>query len=360
MANEFFLAIRGKWKASGQESFIVNVYGPHDDCRNKIIGKQYTRISDDGTKFSKLNRFLVTDKFLNLLDDLSIIALDRKLSEHCLLVLRDKIIDYGPKPFKVFDVWFNNEDVGQVISDAWVLPMSGQRNDCIFRAKLKNVKGALKAWSIKSFGSLDCEINSLKKEARDWEKEVRDWEAKTETNSITENECLVWLEARDRDAVRNCASTKTPGPDGFNLCFYKNFWSTIRSDLTGYFWGKGEISSGFNASFVTFISKKLEPSKFNEYLPISLIGSLYKIVAKLLLNHFKKVIPKLVGFEQSAFIKGRNIMNGKLIANETLEVLKQNNSKSLIFKVYFKKVFDSLSWEFLLDMIMGFGDKWRK
>ncbi|XP_071688218.1 uncharacterized protein [Rutidosis leptorrhynchoides] len=180
---DYFLALRGKWKKSGEESIVVNVYGPHSDhkkklmwdsldrlinstdsswllcgdfnevrnssdrlnsqfhqCRadrfnefiyrNKLIeipisGRKFTRISDDGVKFSKLDRFLVSDRFISLWDDLSIITLDRNLSDHCPLILRDKLIDYGPKPFKVFDEWFNYVDVDKVIIEAWKQPVKG-------------------------------------------------------------------------------------------------------------------------------------------------------------------------------------------------------------------------------------------
>ncbi|XP_071708653.1 uncharacterized protein [Rutidosis leptorrhynchoides] len=113
---------------------------------------------------------------------------------------------------------------------------------------------------------------------------------------------------------------------------------------------------------VTLVPKRLDPIPLNDYRPISLIGSYYRIVAKLLLNRLRKVVPKLVGFEQSAFIKGRNILDGALIVNETLDYLKQKRIKSLIFKVDFEKAFDCLSWEFLMEVMdfMGFGVKWRK
>ncbi|XP_071700012.1 secreted RxLR effector protein 78-like [Rutidosis leptorrhynchoides] len=70
----------------------------------------------------------------------------------------------------------------------------------------------------------------------------------------------------------------------------------------------------------------------------------------------------LVGYDQSGFVKGRNILDGALIANETVDYLKQKRIKSLIFKVDFEKAFDSLSWEFLMEVMefMGFGEKWRR
>ncbi|XP_071699026.1 uncharacterized protein [Rutidosis leptorrhynchoides] len=173
---------------------------------------------------------------------------------------------------------------------------------------------------------------------------------------FTENE--VW------DAIKGCGSTKAPVPDGFNLRFYKKYWQDIKVDLMQAieeFWSSGRISNGCNASFITLVPKRHDPSALNDYRPISLIGSYYKIIAKLLSNRLRKVIPNLVGFEQSAFIKGRNILDGALIANETLNFLKHNRLKSLIFKVDFEKAFDCLNWDYLMEImeIMGFGSKWR-
>ncbi|XP_071718172.1 uncharacterized protein [Rutidosis leptorrhynchoides] len=118
---------------------------------------------------------------------------------------------------------------------------------------------------------------------------------------------------------------------------------------------------GCSASFVTLVPKKSEPTSLSDYRPISLIGNYYKVIAKLLSNRLRKAVPKLVGHEKSAFKRGRNILDGALIANESLDYLKQTRSKSLIFKVDFEKAFDCLSWEFLLEVMefMGFGIRWR-
>ena len=52
-------------------------------------------------KFSKLDRFLLNEDFNTLWGNLSVTALDRKLSDHCPIVLKDVDLDFVPKPFRV-------------------------------------------------------------------------------------------------------------------------------------------------------------------------------------------------------------------------------------------------------------------
>ncbi|XP_071728309.1 uncharacterized protein [Rutidosis leptorrhynchoides] len=167
------------------------------------------------------------------------------------------------------------------------------------------------------------------------------------------------------ETILDCGSTKAPGPDGFNMKFFKKFWDIIKIELVDaihWFWDKGEISRGCNASFVTLIPKRSNPEGLGDFRPISLIGSYYKIVAKILSNRLRKILPYLVSSEQSTFLKGHFILDGALIANETVDYLRSKRENGLVFKVDFEKAFDSLNWQFLFEVIknMGFGNKWIK
>ncbi|XP_071715009.1 uncharacterized protein [Rutidosis leptorrhynchoides] len=66
--------------------------------------------------------------------------------------------------------------------------------------------------------------------------------------------------------------------------------------------------------------------------------------------------------EQSAFVKGRSILDSILIANELVEDVKRKRSKCFIFKADFEKAFVSVRWRFMFDILkcMGFGSKWMK
>ncbi|XP_071699393.1 uncharacterized protein [Rutidosis leptorrhynchoides] len=176
-SGDFYLAIKGKWKKSGEESIIVNVYGPHNDRSKKLMWDSLNNLvnsvdsayllCDDFKEMRDPSDRLNSQFHQSLWDDLSTIALDRNLLDHCRLVLMDKVIDYGSNPFKVFDEWFNCVDIDRVILEAWEQPIWGSRLDCNFRDRLKNVTLALKSWSKSNFGSLDSEIKDLQKEAMD-------------------------------------------------------------------------------------------------------------------------------------------------------------------------------------------------
>ncbi|XP_071694529.1 uncharacterized protein [Rutidosis leptorrhynchoides] len=238
---------KGRWKHSQHESIVVNVYGPHDDAGkvkmwvdleslmrgidsnwllcgefnevreeeerfnsvfissrankfNSFIkdnglveiplgGRKFTRVCDNGFKLSKLDRFLASKNFLNLWSDLSAIVLDRKFSDHCPIVLRDKVIDFGPKPFRFFDEWLNVDEANEIMKKAWGEEVNGGRKDCVFRNKLKNVKAALKTWNKSTYCNLDQEITDLRSK-------VNEWELLAESRSLRDDERRLWMETR--------------------------------------------------------------------------------------------------------------------------------------------------------------------
>lgn len=68
-------------------------------------------------------------------------------------------------------------------------------------------------------------------------------------------------------------------------------------------------------------------------------------------ERLKAVIDSVISPVQTAFIKGRSILDGPLIVNEILSWLRRSKKKALIFKVDFEKAFDCISWEFLDSVI---------
>ncbi|PNX82554.1 cysteine-rich receptor-like protein kinase [Trifolium pratense] len=60
---------------------------------------------------------------------------------------------------------------------------------------------------------------------------------------------------------------------------------------------------------------------------------MYKVLAKILANRLKSVIDKVISKTQSPVIKGRQIMDDILIANEAVDDAKKCKKELLLFKV---------------------------
>ncbi|GKV51770.1 hypothetical protein SLEP1_g58395 [Rubroshorea leprosula] len=126
-----------------------------------------------------------------------------------------------------------------------------------------------------------------------------------------------------KNVVWDCDSSKSPGLDGFNFKFIKAMWEEIKQDVIGFvqeFHEHGKLVKGSNSSFITLIPKVENPYRIEDYRPMSLIGVMYKILAKLLANRLRKVLDKIIGEQQMAFIEGRQLMDGVVIANEIMGV----------------------------------------
>jgi len=192
---------------------------------------------------------------------------------------------------------------------------------------------------------------------------VRLDEVEFKSLSPIDNEGLlaVFSEKEIRDAVWQCEGSKSPEPDGFNFNFIKKSWEFLKDDIMAaltLFHETGSISKGCNASFIALVPIVRDPSKLEQYRPISLVGALYKIISKVLAIRMNKVLPALMDECQSAFVKGRGILDSVLMENEVVEDLRRNEVMCL--KVDFEKAYDSVRWEFLYDMLsrMGFHNLW--
>jgi hypothetical protein len=164
--------------------------------------------------------------------------------------------------------------------------------------------------------------------------------------------------------VSDCDGNKSPGPGGFNFSFIKSFWNLLKGEIStlfDQFHVNANLPKSFSSFFVALIPKVQSPFEINDYRPISLVGCLYKLIAKVLATRLAEVLNPIVASTQSAFLKGRLLVDGVLVVNEVVDLAKKSGSSCLIFKVDFEKAYDSVEWSFLDYMLgrFGFSDKWR-
>ena len=98
-----------------------------------------------------------------------------------------------------------------------------------------------------------------------------------------------------------------------------------------------------------------------DFRPISLIGSIYKILAKVLANRLRLVLDGLISDSQNAFVGGRQMIDSVLIANECLDSRLKSGIPGILCKFDIEKAYDHVNWECLIHLLgrMGFGVKWQ-
>ncbi|GJW27992.1 RNA-directed DNA polymerase, eukaryota [Tanacetum coccineum] len=171
--------------------------------------------------------------------------------------------------------------------------------------------------------------------------------------------------AEIKKAVWECGIDNAPGPNGFTFGFFRHFWYLVDIEVfeaVRYFFNFSDLPKGCNSSFIALIPKIPDANLVKDFRPIILIGSIYKIIAKILTNRLVGVLGGIINEVQSAFIKDRQILDGPFILNEVMSWCKRKKKQTLLFKVDFEKAYDSVRWDFLDDILskFGFGEKWRK
>jgi hypothetical protein len=128
-------------------------------------------------------------------------------------------------------------------------------------------------------------------------------------DSIDEVEAS-WLEREFEEmevweVVKAMNGDKASGPDGFSMAFYQACWVVLKEDIMKVlheFHASGKFERSLNATFLALIPKIPGAINPKDFRPISLVGSIYKIIAKILANRLKTVLEKIISKLQNAFI----------------------------------------------------------
>ncbi|KAL4346974.1 hypothetical protein GQ457_17G005290 [Hibiscus cannabinus] len=136
-----------------------------------------------------------------------------------------------------------------------------------------------------------------------------------------------------RDALAVLEPSKAPGPDGFNMGFLKKFWSCLVDDIMIFFnkfYTGDAIDKSFNQSFIVLIPKIRNPVAIEDFRPISLVGCVYKLLAKVLARRLSSIVDEFMGEQQFAFRPGMQILDCSLIANEVIDYTRRKGLEVLI------------------------------
>ncbi|XP_020523344.1 uncharacterized protein LOC18435054 [Amborella trichopoda] len=155
---------------------------------------------------------------------------------------------------------------------------------------------------------------------------------------------------------------KVLGSDSFPLIFFYKFWSRISSELLEMIRGflrRGELFKHVNSTFIALIPKKSVIATLGDIRPISLLTSLYKIVAKVLVERLKEVLPEVISGPQAAFVKDRLITDGVLVAQDCIHSKIIDGNLRVVIKLDMEKAYDIVEWKVLLEIMRNMGFSFR-
>ncbi|KAH1098612.1 hypothetical protein J1N35_015533 [Gossypium stocksii] len=143
------------------------------------------------------------------------------------------------------------------------------------------------------------------------------------------------------------APLKALGSDGFHVLFYQSQWDYVGVSICSWvkevFEGKS-IDPELNNTLIVLIPKTPNPEDFSQFRPISLCSVLYKLVMKIIANHFKVVFPRFLAPEQTGFVARRNITDNIIITQEVIHSMrgKEKKRKWMAIKIDLEKAFDQV------------------
>lgn len=156
-------------------------------------------------------------------------------------------------------------------------------------------------------------------------------------------------------ALKSIKGDKSPGPDGYNSSFYHQNWETVGPDLVAaisQFFQSGFLLKEWNSTAISLVPKVEAPSTIKDYRPISCCNVPYKCITKILVNRMQPFLPSLINPCQSAFVKGRSIVDNVLLMQELVkDYHKDQGPARCAMKLDLMKAYDSVFFFLIIPMI---------
>ncbi|XP_071921792.1 uncharacterized protein [Coffea arabica] len=149
------------------------------------------------------------------------------------------------------------------------------------------------------------------------------------------------------------------GPDGFTGKFFTFAWEVIAQDVyaavLSFFCG-AELPRFITSTSLVLIPKVSSPQDFSKFRPISLCNFFNKLLSRILADRLAGILPKLISPQQTGFVKGRNITENYLLAQEVVSGIgKKVRGGNVVLKLDMSKAYDRVSWLHIIGVLRRFG-----
>eukprot|EP00253_Pinus_taeda_P027310 PITA_27310 len=297
---------------------------------------------------SKLDRFIISKDLMLIDKEITTRILPFGGSNHWPVQLDIKGIG-TPKnrAFRFENIWLSHPDFISNIEKWWSEDLQIQgTNMFLLHKRLKHIKLRLKEWNKSDF---DRE-QSIKEITNNIPKLVSREDNFNINRPVTEEEVC--------DVLKEMQKGKAPGPDGFNVYFFKVCWNIVKQDILKVVEDSRlntTMLKALNASSISLIPKQDLAQTPDKYRPIALCNVVYKIISKVVANRLKPLLPSLVSGEQFGYVEGRQILNNIIQAHEVVHSLTSKRQAGMIMQLDIAKAYDKVNWSYIKKILMAFG-----
>eukprot|EP00253_Pinus_taeda_P006494 PITA_06494 len=395
------------WGPSAREDplsvFFLNMFSVNNLIDINLLKLKPTwrnRRTGDARVAKRLDRFLINDELAARIPMFRQWIEEGGCSDHFPVFLEFSIPPpKPPAPFKFNFSWLQDVSFINIFKQTWKHPKANAQEDkgFLFMENLKRLKKATISWAKARKEAQNEEFSKVCEELKKLESIEEDgYVSQVSKDKILhlekiKNQMLlakeeewklksraIWLkagfleedEAEDlyfqvtkeevESTIKSMAKEKSPRPDGWSIELFLHFFDLIGAEITEVveeFRKKGEVYNPFNATFIALIPKKEVPESFEDFRPISLCNSIYKIIAKVIANKIKPILSRHISMEQFGFLSGRQIHEAIGVAQEVMHSVRQKNKKGAVIKIDLSKAYDRIKWLYIRLLLTHLGFK---
>ena len=140
-------------------------------------------------------------------------------------------------------------------------------------------------------------------------------------------------------------------------------WTDIDCDIFNFVTksiSQSLIAKELNTSKIALLPKTEYRLRIQKFRPVSLLNTLYKIVAKVYANRMKPLLHNWILPSQTWFVLNRCILDNIFLTFEAIEWTRENKQELSMLLLDFEKAYDRVKWTFLRQAMirMGFHLTW--
>ncbi|XP_026429782.1 uncharacterized protein LOC113326232 [Papaver somniferum] len=301
--------------------FIVE----HDLIDLPLKGARYTWSNGQTNPvMCRLDRFLISPSFEQQYPFVTQLAKARPTSDHIPILLDISDPSWGPSPFRFENMWFMENGFLKLLEDWWLSFCFAARRR-YNRIRQLYIGNEL----VTDRGRLQDHIVDYYKTLFSEEEVIRPNLDGILFDSISDADATMLEE----DFTRR------------RLCMQLEIWGMTKLQVRMVFLFFSFKNAGISSRMISWVR---------------CMNSAIQIIAKVLANRLKFVMDKLISPVQCAYIEGRQIIDGTLIANELVDSRIRSKDPGIVCKIDLEKAFDRVNWRYLEFVLvqMGFGRKW--